>query len=257
MSVRQAVERLPLLGDVDRRRRLILAARAVRRLRRHAFERAGSPRFSRPEIPGLLQYLNFDGGFFVEAGANDGYRQSNTYYLERFRGWTGVLVEPIPELWERCKRERPRSRCINCALVDDAAATPRVTLRYDDLGSHVLGSREAAAKPGCTCWGWDNGYDVDVDTRRLGDVLDEMSAPRVDFLSLDVEGYEEVVLAGLELEVRQPTYILVEAFDQAARRPSLERMFAGRYELLAQPTNKDLLFRSVLSPASERRPRGS
>lgn len=257
MNVRQAAERLPILKDVDRRRQVIRAARAARRLRRRAFERAGSARFSRPGIPGLLEYLDFDGGFFVEAGANDGYRQSNTYYLERFRGWRGVLVEPIPELWERCVRERPRSQCVNCALVDDVNVTQTVKLRYDDLGSRVLAAGEGGGEPDSTCWGWDRGYDVTVAARRLADVLDEADAPHVDFLSLDVEGYEEVVLAGLDLQARQPTYIVVEAFDLKERLPRLERMFAGRYELLARPTNKDLLFRSTVNQASERRRRGS
>ena len=60
-----------------------------------------------------------DRGYFVEAGANDGHLQSNTYYFERFKGWTGVLIEPIPELYNRCVRERPRSRVLNYALVPD------------------------------------------------------------------------------------------------------------------------------------------
>lgn len=257
MKVRQAVGQMPILRDVDRRRRLILAARTARRLRRRAFERAGSDRFSRPEIPGLLQYLDFDGGFFVEAGANDGYRQSNTYFLERFRGWQGVLIEPIPELWKRCVRERPRSRCVNCALVDDTSMASTVTVRYDDLGSHVLAPRDTGSQAGSTCWGWDRGYDVTVEARRLSDVLDVEGAPHVDFLSLDVEGYEEVVLAGLDLQYRQPTYMLIEAFDRTARLLRLERMFAGRYELVARPSDKDLLFRSVLSPASAQPPQGS
>ena len=41
----------------------------------------------------LSKHLDFDKGVFVEAAANDGIRQSNTYYLEACRGWTGILVE--------------------------------------------------------------------------------------------------------------------------------------------------------------------
>ena len=35
-------------------------------------------------------------GFFVEAGALDGERLSNTLWLERELGWTGLLIEPNP-----------------------------------------------------------------------------------------------------------------------------------------------------------------
>ena len=34
----------------------------------------------------LEQYLNFERGYFVELGANDGVNQSNTLFFERFRG---------------------------------------------------------------------------------------------------------------------------------------------------------------------------
>ena len=46
----------------------------------------------------VLKYLPTAPGFFIEAGANDGLKQSNTFYLESRRGWRGLLVEPIPEL---------------------------------------------------------------------------------------------------------------------------------------------------------------
>ena len=48
------------------------------------------------------RHLTRRGGVFVEAGANDGYAQSNTYYFERMRGWSGVLIEPVPELAHHC-----------------------------------------------------------------------------------------------------------------------------------------------------------
>jgi FkbM family methyltransferase len=258
MNLRRAAERLPLLHDVNRRKRLVLVARAARRVRRRTFERVGSERYSHPEIPGLLECLDFDNGFFVEAGANDGHRQSNTYYLERFRGWQGLLIEPIPELWKRCVRERPRSRCVNYALIDQARADRTITLRYDDLGSRVLEPGEAVgAEPPSTCFGWDRGYDVTVQARTLSRVLDEIGAPHVDFLSLDVEGFEEIALGGLDLQAHRPTYILVEAFHPTDRLPRLERLFGGRYELLATPSEKDLLFRSLLVPASARPPPSS
>jgi len=45
-------------------------------------------------------------GIFVEVGAYDGVDISNTYYLEKVKGWTGVLVEPIPEKYNLAKHNR-------------------------------------------------------------------------------------------------------------------------------------------------------
>ena len=242
MHRRQALERLPIFRSVDRRRQAIKALRAVRRLRRRSFEAIGSDRYSRPEVEGLHRYLDFRSGFFVEAGANDGFRQSNTYFLERFRGWRGVLIEPIPELYDRCVRERSNSRCFNCALVDPDSAGEPILMRFGDLESHLAGPDDVPADDDIANWGWSRAYDVLVPTRTLNDVLDEAAAPRCDFLSLDLEGHEEQALAGLDLDRHRPRYILVEAVPAADRLPRLQRMLDGRYALVDQLGTRDFLF---------------
>jgi len=244
MYGRQALEWLPIFRSVERRRQAIQAIRTSRRLRRRGFEALGSARYSRPEIKGLEKYLDFRGGYYVEAGANDGFRQSNTYYLERFKGWSGVLIEPIPELYERCVRERPRSQCFNCALVEPGSADTTV-MRFGDLMSHVSNSDEPSASVDAANWGWSRAYDVVVPTRTLSQVLEEAPAPQWDFLSLDLEGHEEQALAGLDFSRHLPRYILVEAFSMQERLPRLERIFDGRYDLVERLTSQDLLFRRI------------
>ena len=56
----------------------------------------------------IEEYLNYDDGFFVELGANDGVTQSNTLYLEKHRKWKGVLVEPTPHNFLKCLENRSK-----------------------------------------------------------------------------------------------------------------------------------------------------
>lgn len=59
------------------------------------------------------------GGFYIEAGANDGILQSNTLLLERSRNWSGLLVEPSTPAFEKLQTNRPNNILVNAALVDD------------------------------------------------------------------------------------------------------------------------------------------
>lgn len=45
-------------------------------------------------------------GVFVDIGANDGVTLSNTLVLEKDHGWTGIAVEPIPEVFARLQANR-------------------------------------------------------------------------------------------------------------------------------------------------------
>ena len=66
----------------------------------------------------------------MEAGAFDGYLQSNTYFLERVRGWHGILIEPIPILSQEARRERRAATVVNCGLVAPDFPDPTIELRY-------------------------------------------------------------------------------------------------------------------------------
>ena len=52
----------------------------------------------------LSKYLNYKNGFYIELGANDGVFASNTYYLQKKLNWNGILIEPSPNLFTRCKK---------------------------------------------------------------------------------------------------------------------------------------------------------
>lgn len=210
----------------------------VKRARRKACERMGSDRYSQPSLghlePKLAEYLPQSGGVFVEAGAYDGYWQSNTYWLERFRGWTGVLVEPVPELAARARRERLRSQVFQCALVPSDAGVDTVSMFYAGTMSMlqgVWGSPEAErerAREGAAL-ALSQPRELVVPARTLTDVLAEAGVDAVDFLSLDVEGYEASVLQGLDLARHAPRVLLIEMLDVERNRPEIEEILGDRY----------------------------
>ena len=201
-------------------------------------------RYSRPglhDIDRQLEAFLPDRGVFVEAGANDGYRQSNTYFLERIKGWSGVLVEPIPALAEDCRRQRARSQVFNCALVEDQTASPTVSLRYADLVTSVAHPERVTNEP---LMGWHQSYDVEVPGRTLSSVLDDAGVTHVDFLSLDIEGYEPQALRGLDFGRHAPAFMLieVEGFDPD-RLAAVEDTFGDRYECVARLSSRAALYR--------------
>jgi FkbM family methyltransferase len=225
-----------------------LAPRPRGFVRRGVFELLGLSRYSRPALHGidrkLERYLAFDAGYFVEAGANDGYTQSNTYYLERFRKWRGVLVEPLPALFERCRRERPRSRVFRCALVAGDYEAGTASMLAANLTSLVRGAQKSPEADEEHCRAGARIQDTlvsefEVPARTLTSVLDEAGAGRVDFLSLDVEGYELQALNGLDIERFRPRFVLVEA----RFRDEIDRRLNPYYDAVDELTHHDVLYR--------------
>lgn len=163
--------------------------------------------------PFLSQIPN---GFFVEAGANNGLRQSNTYYFEKYLGWKGLLIEPIPELFEECKKNRSDCLVENSALVSNEYAKPTIKMHFSGLMSLVEGSmnnKEEEKKHierGCALKKLTT-YEIDTPANTLTSILIKHKIDKINFLSLDIEGYELEALKGLDLEKFRPEYILVEA----------------------------------------------
>ena len=80
------------------------------------------------------------GGFYVECGAFDGERSSNTLYLEQKEGWTGLLLEMDPYFYTQLIAKCRRSWSINACLsprpyVTQVNAVARIVNRLISLGT--------------------------------------------------------------------------------------------------------------------------
>jgi len=196
----------------------------------------------------LAKFVDFENGFFVEAGANDGINQSNSLYFERHRGWTGLLVEPIPELAARCRRNRPRCVVENVALVPLWFRQPTIVMRYCNLMSVVKGSMKseqeelAYIRNGCEIQRT-TSYELTVPAASLSSLLDRHHVARVDLLSLDVEYYELNALRGLDFSRHRPTFMLIETHS----REALDSLLSPWYQLVSQLSEHDLLYRVSVS----------
>ncbi|HEX3691718.1 MAG TPA: FkbM family methyltransferase [Solirubrobacteraceae bacterium] len=213
------------------------------RARRQLFEAFGSDRHSRPghdDLDEKLQRYLPAHGTYLEAGANDGYTWSNTYYLERFKGWSGILVEGIPELSEECRRTRPRSQVHNCALVPPDFPDTHVTMTYGDLRSLIKGSQSELERRAADAG--ESGYEVEAVARTLDQVIGDTAVRTIDFMSLDLEGFEAHALRGLDFDRWGPTWLLVEV-EGEERRGAVEAVLADRYEAAEALTAGDVLYR--------------
>ena len=192
----------------------------------------------------LLQYLPTGPGFFIEAGANDGIRQSNTYFLEKRRSWTGLLVEPVPRLAKRCAKNRSRSSVEQVVLVAPERTGTSMDMVDLDLMSlvseHNLGliDKDAHIRTGESVRGVTSS-NLSVLGITLSELLEKHGNPKIDLLSLDVEGFELDVLAGLDLTRHAPIFILVETrvIDQVSR------VLSSHYEMVDALSHHDYLFK--------------
>jgi len=83
----------------------------------------------------LKPYLKGLDPVFLEVGANDGVRQSNTYYFQKRKGWNGILIEPVPRLAKRCRNNRRHAHVVEVVLVSEDDSRSTITIVDADLMS--------------------------------------------------------------------------------------------------------------------------
>lgn len=149
-------------------------------------------------------------GFYVEVGAYDGEDMSNTYFFESI-GWCGILIEADPALAEKCRAVRPRSQVVNCAAVapgSDTEVTFQVSEDCKGLSSLVLDEDHLQRIQ--TFTGALKVSNIKVPARTLDSILEEHGVKEINFMTIDVEGFEWEVLQGCALERWRPEILLLE-----------------------------------------------
>ena len=176
----------------------------------------------------LLDHLNFNHGFFIECGANDGVNQSNTWYFEKYLNWNGLLIEPHKKLFKELKKNRSKKNIfINSCLVSKDYKKEHIYLSNRNLESKVM-----------------NTYDElnsKVDTITLEQIfLDKKISQKIDLFSLDVEGYEFEVLKGIDLSKFNIEHILVETNNLVLMRDFLDKF---NYQYVENFSHHDFFFK--------------
>lgn len=198
----------------------------------------------------ILQYLSYENGFFIELGANDGLKESNTYYFEKNLNWKGILIEPHFSNYQKCIKNRSRKNffynnaCVSFGFKDkyvdllfsDLMTVPlnletdnsSLPLKHAEEGKKYLNKNQSIAK-----------FKSEAST--LNDILNKSNSPKIiDFLSLDVEGAELEVLKGIDHSQYRFKYILVECRDKDKMFNYMKNI---NYNYISQLNRFDFLFK--------------
>jgi FkbM family methyltransferase len=144
-------------------------------------------------------------GFYVDVGAADPVNLSVTKWFYDL-GWSGLNLEPNRRLFDRLVADRPRDINLDCAAGAAASEAQFFEPDVGELSSFDPRVRESAQNGGVP------GTTRTVTMVSLTDLL-KLHCPgrAIDFLKIDVEGWEAEVLKGLDLRQYRPIVILVEA----------------------------------------------
>jgi len=212
------------------------------------------------DSPGMLatkisQLINKRGGFFIEAGANNGVWQSNTLYLETELGWSGLLIEPNKKKFEECKKYRNAQGNIfyNCALVNFGYEKGSIDGYFNEVDyENSLMAQACENNPRFSEDDprWHNKKKVNVEARRLSDILDENDINEIDFFSLDVEGCELNALNGIDFSRHAPRAFCIEISKKSGIQNFLEikqLLESNGYIMKARITEQDYIFEKISS----------
>ncbi|MGZ9812529.1 FkbM family methyltransferase [Pseudoroseicyclus sp. H15] len=171
-----------------------------------------------------------EGGTFLDIGGYDGVTGSNTLFLERHRGWTGALVEPVPAQLEKARAARS-CPCLPYAVAaqDGEAEFLEISEGYTQM-SGLAGSYDEALLGQVRADPRHREAVIRVQTRTLSALMEETGLMHPDFVSLDIEGGEVAALAAFPFTRHR---VGIWAIENNNATPEIGRiMRAAGYELV-------------------------
>tara|TARA_B100000424_G_scaffold244013_1_gene213989 strand:- start:12249 stop:16142 length:3894 start_codon:yes stop_codon:yes gene_type:complete len=174
-------------------------------------------------------------GYFVDVGAYDGIKFSNTYMLEKDFDWNGICVEPGKNFFEKLKSCR-KAYCVNKAVYSES----NLELDFldcgndDEKGSMLSGLKDTSKDPRTKCSTLDT---YKVNTITMNDLLTEANAPSfIEYISIDVEGAEMEVLKSIDFTKYTFGYISLECNN--TKKQCIFNSYLEKYGYIVNQYNK-------------------
>jgi FkbM family methyltransferase len=142
-------------------------------------------------------------GIFVELGGMDGITYSNSKFFEDHLGYSGVLIEPTTQ-FHKMIHYRPKCHNFNVAVGLEAGT-------MEMRGTYATAGLVDTMHPDFAKRHHPNSEVYQVRTFPFHEILKHADISYIDFLSLDVEGGELVVLKTMDFNI--PVYVIVIELD--------------------------------------------
>jgi len=217
-------------------------------------KRYGTEKFSQgPEEWLIRDFFNdLRGGVFLDVGAYDARKFSNTYRLEHDLGWSGIAIDAIKEFGAGYQQFRPHSRFVVAFVADRDVGEETLhinpedpaTSSVSDAFTHLFTKTTVARQ---------------VPVRTLDGILQETGTARIDLLSMDIELGEPLALHHFSIGHYRPRLAVVEAHGQT-RQAILDYFAEAGYVVVGRYLHADtqnLYFaphdsgRSLVQPAGQ------
>jgi FkbM family methyltransferase len=157
-------------------------------------------------------------GIFLDVGAHDGIRFSNTYILEK-DGWEGVCVEAHPDYFKIMQSNRT-SLCLNYAAGDKNEDNTVINLNYRGSLSSLDLSLESKFEKNYSGWYGDRSQsDIqnfrngkhNIKMRTIDTILSESyKNTKINLVSIDIDGSEKYAFKGMDLKMWSPELFVCE-----------------------------------------------
>lgn len=149
-------------------------------------------------------------GVYVDIGSAHPVINSNTFWLD-VMGWKGYCIEPDTE-WHA---DYPLMRSERCRLLNIGAYSENKEMAFNVSPLHELSklSHELG----------ENNKVIKVNT--LDKICLDNDIKNIDFLSIDVEGFEVEVLKGINFNKYKPIVIMVEYVTLGVRNNAIMEYF--------------------------------
>jgi len=134
---------------------------------------------------------------FLEVGGYDGIHESNTLFLQRCLGWSGLMIEASPQKFDELVANRPGVAALHSALSE--RCEPNSSIRFGGTGtsSAILSDRRSRSG-------------IEVPCAPLRHLLDALNVPHISFMSVDVEGAEAEVVRSIDWSRQSVAVMVVE-----------------------------------------------
>jgi FkbM family methyltransferase len=190
-----------------------------RRLRKKNIRTDGYGQYGQDAVAfHLLKHIKK--GVFVDIGANDGVTFSNSLLFEE-AGWTGICVEPHPVVFEVLNKNRScnlvnacisdTEKMVDFLVVEGGSNMLSGISEFLEKSDHDRIDREIKENGG-------SKRNIPVEAISLTSLLKRFDYDHIDFLSVDTEGCELIILQSIDFK-RLPISII--SVENGSRSPEI------------------------------------